>query len=391
MRPASRRILLVLFLGAVLAYPLGRLFGRQFPPAVSDGLVLIGAFYLAFMVYFFLALVLIDLFRCGRFMFRLFIKPESRPAGIPVKPVFLILIGLVSLIVLLGHWNARTLRVRTLNLSIPRQAGLLPELTLVLASDLHLGRIIHNHRLEEIVALINRQNPDMVLLPGDLTDEDISFLAERNTAAVLKKIKAPLGTFAVTGNHEYYGGKNRAVAFLQQGGIRVLEDEVVQVGGLLLAGRRDRTAGRFGEERKSLNDLLRGVPRESPLILMDHQPFHLEEARQNGVELQLSGHTHNGQLFPFNWVVGRLFETGWGYLEKGPTRVYVSCGVGTWGPPVRTSSVPEIVKINLRFQGVGGDRSPAGSQPPPNRSPGRPPRPGPAAPGPGPAFAPTGR
>lgn len=363
-RAVPRRLLLGLFLCAVVAYPLGRLGGSHLPSAAGDGLVLIGAFYLAFMVYFFLALVLIDLFRLSRYLVRRTFKKGGRPVGRPAKPVFLALIGLVSLTVLIGHWNARTPRVRTLELSLPAQAVPLPRITLVMASDLHLGRIMRNHHLEEIVALINRQNPDLVLLPGDLTDEDISFLAEQNTAAVLKKIKTRLGVFAVTGNHEYYSGKERAVAFLRQAGIRVLEDETVRVAGLVIAGRKDRAAARFGEKRQSLADLLRGVSPESPVILMDHQPFALEEARQNGVALQLSGHTHNGQLFPFNFVVSSLFETSWGFLEKDPTRVYVSCGVGTWGPPVRTCSVPEIVRINLRFRGVDRDRPPAGPQPP---------------------------
>jgi uncharacterized protein len=385
-----RRLLLGLFLCAVVAYPLGRVWGNHLPAAGRDGLVLIGAFYLAFMVYFFLALVLIDLFRLVRYLVRRTFKKGDRPAGFPAKPVFLALIGLVSLTVLIGHWNARTPRIRTLDLSLPAKAVTLPRLTLVMASDLHLGRIMRNHRLEEIVALINRQNPDLVLLPGDLTDEDISFLAEQNTAAVLKKIKARLGVYAVTGNHEYYSGKEQALSFLRQAGIRVLEDETVRVAGLVIAGRRDRSAGRFGEERKSLTDLLRRISPESPVILMDHQPFALEEARQNGVALQLSGHTHNGQLFPFNFIVSRLFETSWGYLERGPSRVYVSCGVGTWGPPVRTCSVPEIVRINLCFRGVDRDRPPDGPQPPQDPFPGRAPRPGSAAPGPGPASAPTG-
>ncbi len=108
-----------------------------------------------------------------------------------------------------------------------------------MASDIHMGRIIRNHRLEEIVALINLQNPDLVLLPGDLTDEDISFLAEQNTASVLKKIKARLGVYAVTGNHEYYSGKEQAVDFLRRAGIRVLEDEAFGVGSAYLLSEEE--------------------------------------------------------------------------------------------------------------------------------------------------------
>jgi predicted MPP superfamily phosphohydrolase len=96
-----------------------------------------------------------------------------------------------------------------------------------------------------------------------------------------------------------------------------------------------------------------GVDGSSPLILMDHQPFRLGEAERNGVDLQLSGHTHNGQLWPFNYITGAVYELSWGFARKGSTNIYVSCGVGTWGPPVRTVGRPEIVHINLTFDGRG--------------------------------------
>jgi predicted MPP superfamily phosphohydrolase len=350
MGPGRRRVLLVLFLAAALSYPLGRFFARTLSFPGKDLLILVGAYYLAFMVYFFFALVLIDIWRLLRFLFRRIFRRKFPGEGLAAKPVFLTLAGLVTLTVLIGHLNALTPRVRNLELFIPKKAGPLRELTLVVASDIHLGRIIRNQRLEDIVALINRQNPDLVLLPGDLTDEDISFLSGQDTASILKKIRAPLGVYSVTGNHEYYSGKKAAVAFLERGQVQVLEDRAVFIAqSLYLVGRKDRTAERFGEERRPLKDLMATVPRGVPVILMDHQPFHLEEASQNSVDLQLSGHTHNGQLFPGNFIVGRIFETSWGYLRKGPTQVVVSCGVGTWGPPVRTCSIPEIVKIKLRF------------------------------------------
>ncbi len=220
-----------------------------------------------------------------------------------------------------------------------------------MASDLHLGRIIHNARLEKIVGLINGLKPDLVLLVGDLTDEDISFLSDQNTAAILQRIQAPLGVYSVTGNHEYYSGIEKSVSFIRQGRIRVLEDQVVKIGdSLYLVGRKDRTAERFGGQRKPLEELMKEVPPGYPVILMDHQPFQLTEAQRQGVGLQLSGHTHNGQLFPINFIVGRIFENPWGYIRKGNTHYYVSCGVGTWGPPVRTCSIPEIMHIRLTLQ-----------------------------------------
>ncbi len=260
-------------------------------------------------------------------------------------------IGIVLITVFLGHWNSLHPRIRNLEINLPPSAGSRQRLRVVLASDLHLGRIIRNSRLEKIVGLINGLKPDLVLLAGDLTDEDIAFLADQNTAAILRRIQAPLGVYSVTGNHEYYSGREKAVSFIRQGGIRVLEDEVVKVGeALYLVGRKDRTAERFGEPRKPLAELMKKVPPDHPVILMDHQPFQLAEAQRQGVGLQLSGHTHNGQLFPINFIVGKIYENPWGYLKKGATQYYVSCGLGTWGPPVRTCSIPEIVHIRLTLQ-----------------------------------------
>lgn len=352
LRPRERIFLLVLILLGILSYPLGRFLGDRLPLPLGDSLVFFGSFYLAFMVYFFLILALCDLFLLFRLLFRLlFKKPRPGKTG-PAKPVFLAVIGLVALTVIIGHWNARHPRVRALDIRIPKQVTGPTRITLVMATDIHMGRIIHNHRLEKIVDLINGQNPDLVLLPGDLTDEDSRYLEEQNMIAGLQKLQAPLGVYAVTGNHEYYSGKDNAVLFLQQAGIRVLEDEVLELtNGIRLVGRKDRTAGRFGDPRKPLAELLAGVPPDRPVILMDHQPFDLDEASRSKVDFQLSGHTHNGQLFPFNFIVGRIFETSWGYLRKGSTQFYISCGVGTWGPPVRTSSVPEVVRIIVTFSG----------------------------------------
>jgi predicted MPP superfamily phosphohydrolase len=104
--------------------------------------------------------------------------------------------------------------------------------------------------------------------------------------------------------------------------------------------------------RKALKELVAGIDRSAPLILMDHQPFGLEEGVENGIDLQLSGHTHHGQLWPLNYITRAIYQVSWGYVKLGETHVYVSCGVGTWGPPVRTGNRPEILDITLHFTGV---------------------------------------
>ncbi|KUL00551.1 MAG: Metallophosphoesterase, partial [Synergistales bacterium 54_9] len=136
----------------------------------------------------------------------------------------------------------------------------------------------------------------------------------------------------------------------RDGGVTVLRDESVDIEGILtLVGRDDRAASRMGSPRLPLADIP-GVDSGLPVIVMDHTPSDLHEAEETGVALQVSGHTHRGQLWPFNYVTSRIFEQDWGFLKKGDTLYYISCGIGVWGPPIRTSSRPEVVVLNLNFQ-----------------------------------------
>lgn len=164
-------------------------------------------------------------------------------------------------------------------------------------------------------------------------------------------MRAKYGIFAVTGNHEYIGGVEPSIKYLTEHGITELRDNTVKIAdSFYVVGREDRASKGFaGIIRKPLNQLLEGVDRTLPVILMDHQPVRLEEAEKNGIDLQLSGHTHHGQLWPFNFITKKIYEVSMGYKQKGSTHFYVSCGLGTWGPPIRTGNRPEIVVINLSF------------------------------------------
>jgi hypothetical protein len=199
---------------------------------------------------------------------------------------------------------------------------------------------------------VNQTKPDAVFLVGDIVDGLVRKAEEAELAEELQKLNAPLGVYAVTGNHEYYAGIEEALAYIEKGNVRILQDEsVVLADRILLVGRNDRQAPRFGHSRKPLKTLLAesSPSTELPVIVLDHTPLGLDEAADAGVVLQFSGHTHNGQLFPFNLITRRIYEQSWGVLRKKKTIFYVSCGVGTWGPPFRTSSVPEIVLCTLTF------------------------------------------
>ena len=346
-----RNIFLAVFLFLALSYPAARFAERLHRGSLSEVLVFIGAFYLALMVYLLLLVFLVDIVRLGNKFFHFFPSAVTEHAQKAGQIAFLV-VGVAALMIVIGGIiNALHLRLRTLDLSIDKSAGEVRSLNISLVSDIHLGTIVRSSRLEKIVERTNELKPDLVLMPGDIADEDISLPEAQKMATVLRKLQARFGVFSVTGNHEYYGGLERNLTCLRQGNVRVLMDEAVKVGSFFyVIGRKDLTARQFGERRKSLAEILEGVDPQLPLILLDHQPVHLEEAEQIGIDLQLSGHTHNGQLFPLNLINKFFYEENWGYLRKGKTQYYVSCGVGTWGPPLRTASVPEIVQIRLRFR-----------------------------------------
>lgn len=335
-----------------LSYIAGRFLERKFLNWFSSLFVWVGSFWLAAMVYFLLFSIMFDLLRLLSFI-------------IPVYPVFLYsnpqetkLIALLTvcaavfIIVLFGYLNARNPRIKKLNIAINKNAGNLSSLKIAAASDIHLGTIISSRRLDKIVSLINSIKADIILLPGDVIDEDIKPVIKNNLGEILKRLKAKYGVYAVTGNHEYIGGVEPACKYLIEHGVTELRDCYIKIdNSFYIIGREDRASKGFaGILRKPLDKIMEGIDTSLPLILMDHQPVKLEEAERNGVDLQLSGHTHHGQLWPFNFITKKIYELSMGYKKRGNTHYYVSCGAGTWGPPIRTGSRPEIIEINIEFR-----------------------------------------
>lgn len=189
------------------------------------------------------------------------------------------------------------------------------------------------------------------MLPGDVVDEDIKPVIKQNLGEILKKLKSVYGTYAVTGNHEYIGGAEQACKYLTEHEITLIRDDYIKIAdSFYIIGREDRAIKWFtGKTRKTLREIMHGADKNLPLILMDHQPLGLEEARENDIDLQLSGHTHHGQLWPFNFITNKVYSLSYGYIKKGNTHYYVSCGAGTWGPPVRTGNKPEIIDLTVNF------------------------------------------
>lgn len=226
-------------------------------------------------------------------------------------------------------------------LTITTEKPLEKPLTVVLASDLHLG--YHNSRQEfsRWVDLINAEQPDLVLFGGDIVDRSVRPLMEEEYAAEFRRLSAPVWT--VPGNHEYYSDLPGAGQFFNDAGISLLRDTSVHCKGVTIIGRDDRT----NPERKPLHDLL--PPTDSSFtILLDHQPYHLEEAEKAAIDFQFSGHTHRGQFWPLSWVTDALYEKSWGYLRKGQTQFYVSSGLGIWGPRIRLGTRSEYLVLKIQ-------------------------------------------
>jgi uncharacterized protein len=345
--PFWRKTYIILFWAAVSSFIAGEFLEHTHPSAASEWIYRIGAFWIAFMLYLFLIALFIDIVRIINYFFH-FIPELSSSAQFIAG---LAVLAIVSLLILFGHLNAINPRIKEISLSIFKQVSGWNKMKLVMVSDIHLGALVGEEREKKLVGLINKQQPDLVILCGDIVDGDIGEVLRKNLGRHIQEIKAPLGMYAIPGNHEYIGGIAKTLPYLESINIRVLRDQTVTLpNGIQLVGRDDRDGERMANiPRKTLSQLLVGIDRTKPVFVLNHQPVNLDEAAKEGVDLHLSGHTHNGQLWPLNYMTKAIYEDSWGLLKKGDTNFYVSSGFGTWGPPVRTGNTPEIVVFNLTF------------------------------------------
>jgi predicted MPP superfamily phosphohydrolase len=243
------------------------------------------------------------------------------------------------------------LAVRRLEIELPRLPEALAGTKIVQITDIHVGPTIGRSFIEELVRRCNALEPDVVAITGDLVDGSVDQLGE--AVAPLAELKARHGVFFVTGNHEYYSGAEEWVAELRRLGVRVLRNERVSIGhgehSFDLAGIDDHHA--HGMAPGHGPDLPRALAGRDPgreLVLLAHQPAAVREAARHGVGLQLSGHTHGGQIWPFSYLVRLQQPYLAGLAREGDTQIYVSCGTGYWGPPMRLNAPAEITEIILQ-------------------------------------------
>jgi predicted MPP superfamily phosphohydrolase len=245
---------------------------------------------------------------------------------------------------------ARRVRVKDVRIPLAKWPRAKSGYRVVQLSDVHVGPTIGKGFLEDVVAQANALAPDLIVITGDLVDGRVSALAEH--VAPLAGLRAKDGVFFVTGNHEYYSGVDEWLAHLPSLGVRVLRNERVAIGGagsdgFDLAGVDDWMAKGHGHG-PDLPRALAGRDESRAVVLLAHQPKQIAQAAALGVDVQLSGHTHGGQLFPFNFLVhlAQPYVDGL-HVHDGKTAIYVSCGTGYWGPPMRVGAPAEITHIEL--------------------------------------------
>jgi hypothetical protein len=344
-------VYLIIFLIAALSFLAAKFMEKILTPVLYDLLLGIGSFWFALMLYFFLSILIIDIFHFSLLVLHIYPIYIYQNYILVKHETILAVVLIVTVIITVGYINTRVLTLKTLKLELRKGTGNLNELNAVLISDIHLSPINNGAHLRKIVNKINNLRPDIIFIAGDLVDDNAQILEERNIGAELRDFKSKYGVYAVSGNHEFINGIEGCVKYMKDYGLNLLRDSAVKIdNSFYIVGRDDRSNRQFaGGERKTLPELMRGLDSNLPVILMDHTPFGLDEAMNNKIDLQLSGHTHHGQMFPVNFITKLIYEKSWGYLRKGGTQYYVSCGVGTWGPPVKIGSPSEIVNLKIKF------------------------------------------
>ena len=258
---------------------------------------------------------------------------------------FLILFGVTGLMIH-AHKIVLYPTVKHIHITLPKGGDGRDSMKVVMMTDLHIGEIIDKKLVQRYVRMANEQQPDMVVLIGDIMDYESRFAEKAHIEEDLQQLKASLGTYIVYGNHEYRANRIAKQRWLKKIGATLLVDSVVMPDSTFyLIGRDDY----INKRRKPLQSLMAGIDTTKPSIVLEHQPYSFAEMRMNRVDLGLHGHTHNGQFWPYPLLMKFIYECPYGYYQKGPTQYYVSSGIGIAGTPYRVGTQSELVVLHIQF------------------------------------------
>jgi len=339
-------ILMVIMILAPIAVRITERYGYE---TLARFLSYTGYIWMGVLFLFFVSSLLFDFYRLLTYTGSLVLRRDL--SHLAIAPVYAFMIPiLISLgINTYGYFEAKNIRIEKITIKSSKIPVAVGRIRIVQMSDVHVGLIVRDERLQRIVDEVKKTDPDILVATGDLLDGQINRLEE--PLAILREINPPYGKFAVTGNHEFFAGIDQALAFMKDAGLVVLQGEGLNVAGMInIAGVDDPTGVRFGLARPvSEKAMLSGLAGQYFTILLKHQPV-VDNDAAGYFDLQISGHTHGGQIFPFNFVTKQFYPLNRGFFNlTNRSRLYVSRGAGTWGPPVRFLSPPEIAVIDLIY------------------------------------------
>lgn len=318
-------------------YIIYTIFNKVFPKSINTFLAFIGSYYLIILFY-------LIIFFSISFIINYFLRNKK------MKYDLYFISFLLSFILLsIRIYNARMTHITNYDIKINKKLN--EPLSIALVSDIHLGNIIGNYRLKSMVKELNNLNADLIVIAGDLIDSDLKPVIKNNLLDQLKNIKSKFGTYFTLGNHEFYTDEvDKVVKLVDNTGVKTIRDNILLIHKSFYLIGRDDANNYNNYSRKSIEEIVSKVSdfdKNKPVILIDHNPDYIDESISNNVDLQLSGHTHNGQIFPLNIIAKSVFPLNKGYKKLDDTNLIVSSGYGTWGPQVRICSKSEIVLINL--------------------------------------------
>ena len=302
----------------------------ELPESLSQGLFSIGSVWLVFTLYMVLTLLVTDIAK-------LFI-PALKPYG------FMASLGFTVCLLTYGYFNYKHPDINRIDITLDKPLQGKP-MKVVAISDVHLGNGTRKPQLKKFVEMINAENPDLIVIGGDLIDNSLLPLYQQKMQEELNQLKAPMGIYLAPGNHEYISGMEECERFLKDTPIRLLRDTIVTLpNGLQLIGRDDRSNRR----RTPIADLMKKTDASKPTLLLDHQPYELAKKDSLGIDIQFSGHTHRGQVWPLSLLVDNMYEQSHGYRQWSHSHVYVSSGLSLWGPPFRIGTDSDMLVMTIR-------------------------------------------
>lgn len=319
---------LIFFLSLALLFYLYRFFGSYFSYSLNKFVSYIIYYYLAFLIYTSILFIFASIFTM---IFRYKLNLNLYKVSLILVPIILVA----------GTFFKHHTIVKEYDIKLDKNYDMEP-LNIVLVSDIHLGYINGNSSFIKMKNIINSLNPDIVLIAGDLIDMNLEPVMEKNMLKELSDIKTKYGTYFALGNHDIYGKKAALLTeTLTAEGVTVLRDEKI------LVNNEIYIAGRDNFSKKPIREILDGKD-DKPVILIQHTPDTIDEAVENKTFLQVSGHTHKGQMFPGRLFTKKIFKVDYGHEKIEDTNIIVSSGYGTWGPPIRIGSQSEIVLIKIK-------------------------------------------